>query len=147
MSQADKLSQGHQRRILLVDDDEGLRKTGKGKLPPLAVAMGIYLPVTLVLPAVIGAVIGHAWNRMAARTARPEFAERLGVLLATGLVVGDSLLGLVFAGAVGVVGDPARLGIVGDEFAAASEWIGLAAMVALIGWSYARVRQRAIAAE
>ena len=27
MSQADKLSQGHQRRILLVDDDEGLRKT------------------------------------------------------------------------------------------------------------------------
>ena len=131
----------------LIALDEGLRKTGKGKLPPLAVAMGIYLPATLVLPAVIGAVIGHGWNRMASRTARPEFTERMGVLLATGLVVGDSLMGLVFAGAVGITGDPAKLGIVGDEFAATSEWVGLAAMVGLLGWAYARVRQRALAAD
>ena len=80
--------------------------------------MGIYLPVTLVLPTVIGTVIGHVWNRMSERTARPEFTARLGVLLATGLVVGDSIFGLVFAGAVGAVGDPARLAIVGEELRA-----------------------------
>ena len=86
---------------------------------------------------------GTAWPR----APRPEFAERMGVLLATGLVVGDSLIGLVFAGAVGVVGDPARLGVVGDEFAATSEWVGLAAMAALLVWSYSRVRKRALVAD
>lgn len=113
-------------------------------MPPLAVAMGIYLPVTIVLPTVIGAIIGHFWNRMAARTARPEFTERLGVLLATGLVVGDSLFGLAFAGAVGVIGDPAKLAIVGDDFAGASEWIGVAAMVALLWVTYAITKRRAL---
>ena len=125
--------------------DEGLRAAGKPRVPPLAVAMGIYLPVTLVLPTVVGTVIGYFWNRMAATTARPEFTVRLGVLLATGLVVGDSLFGLAFAGAVGAVGDPARLAIVGDSFAPIAEWTGLAALVAILWFTYARTRQRALA--
>jgi ABC-type xylose transport system permease subunit len=108
--------------------------------------MGIYLPVTVVLPTVIGTVIGHFWNKMAQRTSRPEFTERLGVLLATGLVVGDSLWGLVFAGAVGAVGDPNKLAVVSQGFAPYAEWIGLAALAALLWFSYARTRQRALAA-
>ena len=125
--------------------DESMRAAGKPRVPPLAVAMGIYLPVTLVLPTVIGTIVGHIWNRMAQRTARPEFTERLGVLLATGLVVGDSLFGLAFAGAVGAVGDPAKLAVVGEGFAPAAEWIGLAAMGALLWFTYARTRARALA--
>jgi putative OPT family oligopeptide transporter len=121
--------------------DEALRAMGKPRLAPLAVAMGMYLPVTLVLPAVIGSVIGFVWDRWAQGTARPEFAVRMGVLAATGLVVGDSLFGLAFAGAVGAVGDPARLAIVGDDFAPAAEWIGLAVMVALLWLTYARTRR------
>jgi putative OPT family oligopeptide transporter len=124
--------------------DEGLRAAGKPRLPPLAVAMGIYLPVTLVLPTVIGTVIGHFWNRWAQTTKRPEFSERLGVLLATGLVVGDSLWGLVFAGAVGAVGDPVKLAVVGEGFAPTAEWIGLAAMVTLIWLTYIRTKRRVL---
>ena len=131
--------------VVVVAIDEVLRATGKGKLPPLAVGMGIYLPVTLVLPTVIGTVIGHFWNRMAATTARPEFTARLGVLLATGLVVGDSLFGLAFAGAVGAVGDPARLAVVGEDFAPTAEWIGIVAVVVLVVGTYVRTKQRALA--
>ena len=123
--------------------DEALRAMAKPRLAPLAVAMGMYLPVTLVLPAVIGAVIGFVWDRWAQGTARPEFAVRMGVLAATGLVVGDSLFGLAFAGAVGALGDPARLAIVGDDFAPVAEWIGLAAMAALLWLTYARTRKLA----
>jgi putative OPT family oligopeptide transporter len=124
--------------------DEVCGALGKSRVPPLAVAMGIYLPVTLVLPTVIGTVIGYLWNRMAQRTKRPEYTERLGVLLATGLVVGDSLWGLVFAGAVGAVGDPAKLALVGEGFAPAAEWIGLAAMAALLWLVYSRTKARAV---
>ncbi len=130
--------------VAVVILDEVLRGTKRGKLPPLAVGMGIYLPVTLVLPAVIGAVIGHFWNKMAERTTRPEYTARLGVLLATGLVVGDSLFGLAFAGAVGVVGDPARLAVVGEGFAPIAEWVGIVGLVALVVLAYARTKRRAL---
>jgi hypothetical protein len=82
---------------------------------------------------------------MAGRTARPEFTVRLGVLLATGLVVGDSLFGLAFAAAVGGLGDPERLAIVGDDFAPVAAWIGLVTAVGLTWLVYVRTKARALA--
>jgi putative OPT family oligopeptide transporter len=132
--------------VSVVIIDEALRATGRGKLPPLAVGMGIYLPVTLVLPTVIGTIIGHFWNKWASTTSRPEFTVRLGVLLATGLVVGDSLFGLAFAGAVATVGDPAKLAIVDEGFAPAAESIGIAAVAALLFATYTWTKRKALTA-
>jgi putative OPT family oligopeptide transporter len=129
--------------VVIVIVDEVLGKSGKGRFPPLAVGMGIYLPVSLVLPAVLGTVIGHVWNKMALTTARPEYTVRLGVLLATGLVVGDSLMGLAYAGAVGALGDPARLSVVPDSFAPAAEWIAVIALILLLVAVYARTKREA----
>ena len=129
--------------VVIVIIDEVLGKTGKGRFPPLAVGMGIYLPVSLVLPAVLGTVIGHVWNKMALRTQRPEYTVRLGVLLATGLVVGDSLLGLAYAGAVGALGDPEALAVVGEGFAPVAEWIAVIALVALLVAVYSRTKSLA----
>ena len=106
----------------------------------LAVGMGIYLPVSLVLPTVVGTVIGHVWNKMALRTSSPEYTVRLGVLLATGLVVGDSLMGLAYAGAVGALGDPDRLAVVPESFAPAAGWIAVVALVVLTVGVYARTK-------
>jgi putative OPT family oligopeptide transporter len=129
--------------FIAIDELLGLRAArngGKGmRLPPLGVAMGMYLPISLILPAAIGAVIGHRWDRMAERTARPEFVQRSGVLLVTGMVVGDSLFGLAFAGSVAALGeDP--FAIVGDDFAGAAQVIGIAAMAGLLWFGYARTR-------
>lgn len=84
--------------VVLVD--ELLGKAGKLRLPPLAVGMGIYLPMALTLLIPVGAVIGHLYNRWALRQSHPEFAERMGVLMATGFIVGESLFGVAFAGIV-----------------------------------------------
>jgi putative OPT family oligopeptide transporter len=126
--------------VLIVVVDELLGKAGKGRFPPLAVGMGIYLPVALVLPTVIGTVIGHVWNKMALRTSSSEYTVRLGVLLATGLVVGDSLMGLAYAGAVGALGDPERLAVVPENFAPVAEWIAIIALVVLMVGAYARTK-------
>ncbi|MEO7564443.1 MAG: oligopeptide transporter, OPT family [Sphingomicrobium sp.] len=81
--------------------DEVLRKTtGKYSLPALAVGMGMYLPMDLTLLIPLGALLGWLYNRWAAGSANPAFAERMGVLMATGLIVGESLMGVVFAGLV-----------------------------------------------
>ena len=125
--------------------DELLAKNGKGRrFPPLAVGMGIYLPVALVLPTVIGTVIGHLWNKMALTTRRPEYTVRLGVLLATGLVVGDSLMGLAYAGAVGALGDAERLSVVPEGFEPTAGWIAVGALIVLLVAVYTRTKAAAL---
>jgi putative OPT family oligopeptide transporter len=86
--------------VVVVIIDEALRYTKRGALPPLAVGMGIYLPMALTLLIPIGALLGWFYDKWAARTSNPEFAQRMGVLLATGLIVGESLFGVVFAGII-----------------------------------------------
>ncbi len=84
--------------------DEVLRRSTKDrlKLPPLAAGIGVYLPAAVTVMLVIGAVAGTIYNRWVAGTRFSEVGQRMGVLLASGLIVGESLFG-VFTAAV-VVG-------------------------------------------
>jgi len=84
--------------IVVIAVDELLGRSGKMRLPPLAIGMGIYLPMSLTLLIPVGAVIGYYYDRWAKRSSNPAFAERMGVLAATGLIVGESLFGVAFAG-------------------------------------------------
>jgi len=131
--------------VAVIVVDELLRRTRRGGLPPLAVGMGIYLPMGLTLLIPLGALIGHLYNRWAARSGNFEFKERLGVLMATGLIVGESLFGVAFAGVVAATDSDAPLAIVGDFPPAVP--IGLvlfaAAIAALYSWT---VRNAAAAA-
>ncbi len=101
--------------VIVIIVDELLGKAGKLRLPPLALGMGIYLPMALTLFISVGAVIGHVYNRWAARQANPEFAERMGILMATGLIVGESLFGVAFAGIVAATGSDAPLAVVAEN--------------------------------
>jgi putative OPT family oligopeptide transporter len=122
--------------------DEVLRKGKRGwALPPLGVGMGIYLPVGVTAFIVVGAVIGYFYNRWAARQADPGFAERLGVLSATGLIVGDSLFNVVFAGLVAGSDNPDVLAIM--EEAGWATPVGIALFVGAVVWLYAWTRRRA----
>ena len=121
--------------------DEILRKTGKRSLPPLAVGMGIYLPMALTLLIPIGAAIGHFYNKWAERAPNPAFAERLGVLMATGLIVGESLFGVAFAAIVGATDNDAPLALV--EEAAWAVPLGLVVFAGAIAFLYLRTRTRA----
>jgi putative OPT family oligopeptide transporter len=98
--------------VVVVAVDEALRATKRGALPPLAVGMGIYLPMALTLLIPIGALLGHFYEKWAARTSNAEFAQRMGVLLATGLIVGESLFGVIFAGIVAATGKDTPLAVI-----------------------------------
>lgn len=100
--------------VVVVIIDEALRKMKRGALPPLAVGMGIYLPMALTLLIPIGALLGHFYEKWAAKAPVPEFAQRMGVLLATGLIVGESLFGVIFAGVVAATNKDTPLAVVKD---------------------------------
>jgi hypothetical protein len=101
--------------VVVVIIDELLKKAKRGSLPPLAVGMGIYLPMSLTLLIPVGALLGRLYDNWAKRTANPEFAERMGVLLATGLIVGESIAGVVFAMIVGATRLDTPLALVAEN--------------------------------
>ncbi len=116
---------------LIVAADEALRSR-RLALPPLAVGLGIYLPASTTAPVVLGAVLGWAYNRWAASRRLPDRAKQLGVLVASGLIVGESIFGVLLAGLIVFSGNPSPLGLVGDAFAPAANYVGTAAFVLAI---------------
>ena len=129
--------------VAVIAVDEVLRRGGRYSLPPLAVGMGIYLPMSLTLLIPVGATIGYFYNKWAERAPDPAFAERLGVLMATGLIVGESLFGVAFAAIVGATDNDSPLALVTD-FAWAVP-LGLVAFAGTIGWLYLKTRTEAAA--
>jgi putative OPT family oligopeptide transporter len=100
------------------------RTTRHMSIPPLAVGLGIYLPTQSTLMIVVGAVAGWFFDRAADRTAKPESAKQLGVLLASGLIVGEGILGVVISAIVVFSGKDAPLGLVGPSYEMAGIIIG-----------------------
>ena len=97
---------------VLIIIDELLRKfTDKYSLSPLAAGMGMYLPAALTIVIPIGAILGTFYDKWAAKQSHPEFAKRMGTLLATGLIVGESLFGVVNAGIIAAAGGESPLEI------------------------------------
>jgi putative OPT family oligopeptide transporter len=118
--------------------DEVLKRASTASLPPLGVGMGIYLPMSTTLIIVVGAVVGWFFERRADRTANPARTKQLGVLLASGMIVGESLIGVLLAAIVVFSGKDDPLALVGPGFADAAIWVGgaafVASLVALYGW-------------
>jgi putative OPT family oligopeptide transporter len=108
-------------------------------LSPLAVGLGIYLPTQSTLMVVVGAVAGYLFDQRAARTRRPEATRQLGVLLASGLLVGEGLLGVVIAALVAFSGKDFPLAVVGDAFAEGpAVWLGGAVFAIVVYLLYRR---------
>jgi putative OPT family oligopeptide transporter len=100
--------------------DEALRRTRRYSLPPLAVGMAIYLPVALTLPVVLGATAGWLYDRRVAKRPDAEAAKRLGVLVVSGLIVGESLFNVALAGLIVATNSGAPLALAPEDFPPAS---------------------------
>jgi putative OPT family oligopeptide transporter len=124
--------------VVVIIIDEILRKMKRGGLPPLAVGMGIYLPMALTLLVPLGALLGWLYDRWAAATRNPEFAQRMGVLLATGLIVGESIMGVVYAGTVAATRSDAPLALVAENAWAVPAGIVLFIVVVLGFYAWTR---------
>jgi putative OPT family oligopeptide transporter len=146
-----RIIQGGAIGVGLVVLDEVMGRLKWIRLPPLAVGMGIYLPMAVTLPVVIGAVIGHVFDMWANRTKNPEHPKRLAVLVASGMIVGESLFGVLYAGLIvaaqigyiHAADAGAPLAVVGADFAPATAvaWGAFGVIIALLyGWKIQRAK-------
>jgi putative OPT family oligopeptide transporter len=132
--------------VLILFDEFLRRRPGVARLPVLAVGIGIYLPPTVTVTVAIGAFLGWLIDRALRRNAAANAADfetlaarprRRGVLIASGLIVGESLIGVLMAAIIGATGDQTPLALVGPDFATTAAWLGLLAFVAVcLGFYY-----------
>ncbi len=122
--------------LLLLDTVR--RRAGRLRLPPLAVGLGMYLPASVTLPIVVGAVLVTLYDRAANRRPDPDGARRMGVLMASGLIVGESLFNVLLAGLIVATGNGTPLAVVGPGFAGAATIIGALAYVTVVALLYRR---------
>jgi putative OPT family oligopeptide transporter len=124
--------------VLVLVDSFLKRRGGVARLPVLAVGMGLYLPPTLVMPIAIGSLLSWYVQRKLTRRAKAEnilatelikTAERRGTLFAAGLIVGESLVGVLVAIIIVISissgGSDMPLAIVGEGFGFIAQWLAL----------------------
>lgn len=121
--------------VCLIVLDAGLRLSKRLSLPPLAVGIGIYLPMSATFAVAIGAAVGHCYNRWAKKSPAPARAEQLGTLVASGLIVGESLFGVLNAGLIVGLSNDAPLALVPASFKPAP-LLGALGFVGLVIWLY-----------
>jgi putative OPT family oligopeptide transporter len=121
--------------IILLDEILA-RTTRHMRVPPLAVGLGIYLPTQSTLMIVVGAVVGWLFDKRADRTRRPEATKQLGVLLASGLIVGEGVIGVVISMIKAFSGKATPLALVGPGFETAGKIIGGMAFAVIAAMLY-----------
>jgi putative OPT family oligopeptide transporter len=126
--------------------DTLLGAMNKLRIPPLAVGIGIYLPMSATFAVVVGAVISYWYDGVARRSRNPERTERLGTLVASGLIVGESLWGVINAGLIVGLSNDAPIGLVAEDFPAAP-WLGVLCFVGILILLYSWMVRRSRAAQ
>ena len=128
--------------VALVLLDAALGALGRLRIPPLAVGIGIYLPMSATFAVVVGAILSHWYDGRIRNAPNPERAQRLGTLVASGLIVGESVWGVINAGLIVGLSKDAPIAIVPEDFAPAP-WLGVLAFVGVVVWLYGWMLRRA----
>jgi putative OPT family oligopeptide transporter len=105
------------------------------RVPVLAAAIGIYLPLELMVPIFLGGLLSHLVERRhKLRAGDEEMRDRIhrpGTLFAAGLITGEALMGIAIAIPIVVSGRADVLALPPSlQF---GQWLGLAVLV-VVGW-------------
>ena len=113
--------------IIILLDIRQEKRESEFRIPVLAVAVGIYLPIELTVPIFIGGMINH----LAKKTGTSAASEENGLLLASGLITGETLMAIFIAVPIFITGSkdwwPAFPGY---------DFLGIFSFLAIIYWIY-----------
>ena len=114
------------------------------RFPVLAVAVGIYLPFELSVPILIGGLVSLITRAMLRRRGASQeqlqSSARRGLLLASGLITGEALVGIMMAIPIVVSGRGDVLALF-QEFPLGA-WPGILLMLAIIAWMFSHGLRR-----
>ncbi len=116
--------------------DQWLQRRGSSwRIPVLAVAVGTYLPLELDMTIFLGGVLAAIVER-SAKAQRGQWLQR-GLLVASGLITGEALIGIILALPIAATGDPSVFQWLPI---ALPPWSGAIVLLAVAGWFYRSVK-------
>ncbi|HEU4652837.1 MAG TPA: oligopeptide transporter, OPT family [Steroidobacteraceae bacterium] len=128
---------------VIIAIDEVQKKRGSSfRVPVLAAAVGIYLPMEYTAPIFIGGLITHLVERAYGKISSTEEGEKIhrkGVLFSAGLITGEALVGILMALPIVISKRADVLAL--PESMQLGEWLGLALFV-IVGYIMYRVGLR-----
>ncbi len=131
--------------VAIIILDVILRKSTKDKikLPPLAAGIGVYLPAYVTTMLVVGAVAGFIYDKAVSKTRFADVGRRMGVLLASGLIVGESLFGVFTAAVIVASRKDAPFALIEEGGAWPAMWAGLVVFALMVFGLYRWTMSRA----
>ena len=125
--------------ITIIIIDQYLKSRNSSfRMPVLAVAVGLYLPFELDSAIFVGGILAYFVNKSISGRAMMENAKNAGLLLASGLITGEALMGIIIAIAI-VAGAQFNSEVLGSAFI--HENIGLLILLVIIGFIYYSVNK------
>lgn len=132
--------------VLIIIADKQLEARGSSfRMPVLAVAVGIYLPVALETPMFIGGLLAYGVGRYY-KGRKSELGEeyeaavtranRRGLLFASGLITGEALVGIALAIPFAIFESTDVLRLMPEGMETVSDLLGVAAFVFFAAWLY-----------
>ncbi|MHC4626089.1 MAG: OPT family oligopeptide transporter [Planctomycetota bacterium] len=111
------------------------------RIPSLPFAVGVYLPVSTMVPVFLGGLLRFFAEKKSSNEEQTSLRREKGVLLGSGLVGGEGLLGVGIAG-VAVILKRAPKGI-GYDWAGWLAPVFSALAIALLAWTFWRLIKKA----
>jgi len=119
--------------VAIIVADQVLKARGSSfRMPVLAVAVGIYLPLELSVPIFVGGLVSQAAGR--ALGGRQESSR--GLLFASGLITGEALVGILLAIPFALAQSTDVLRLVPDSFAPVAHTLGVLVFLGFVYWLY-----------
>lgn len=129
---------------VIIAVDSWLKASGKKfRIPVLACAIGIYLPIELMVPIFLGGLLSHFVEKHFGGAKNEEHhgqIHRKGMLFSAGLITGEALMGIFIAIPIVVTGKGDVLSL--PDAWHFGGWLGLA-LLAFIAWLLYRFATRA----
>jgi putative OPT family oligopeptide transporter len=111
------------------------------RIPSLPFAVGVYLPVSTMVPVFLGGLLRFFAEKKSQDEEETSLRREKGVLLGSGLVGGEGLLGVGIAG-VAVILKQAPKGVGYEWLGSLAPWLSAAAVV-LLAWTFWRLIRKA----
>jgi len=133
---------------IIIAFDEWLKKRGSHfRVPVLAAAIGIYLPLELMVPIFLGGLLSYLVERRHGLVGGEETARdrlhRPGTLFAAGLITGEALMGIAIAIPIVLTARPDVLAL--PETFQLGQIVGLG-ILAIVGWLMYRTSNKGMGA-
>lgn len=123
--------------LFILFDEIYLKRWTNYRLPVLGIGMGLYLPLSACITVIIGGLLSYFVKRKnKSANNETDFSGQKGILFASGLIVGEAVLGIINAGLIVATGNEDILTMVSQNFAPIANYLGISCFLLAITMIY-----------